>query len=105
YNVGYRASWDSVTGKVNDIVIEDNTKAWSGDHCIDPAHVPGVFFINFKINTRTPAIIDIAPTVLSLFGLAVPGHMDGRPLVEASQAEPAPAESAPTSGQKKKKSS
>jgi predicted AlkP superfamily phosphohydrolase/phosphomutase len=105
YNVGYRASWDSVTGKVNDIVIEDNTKAWSGDHCIDPVHVPGVFFSNFKINTRTPSIIDIAPTVLSLFGLAVPGHMDGRPLVEASEAEPAPAERPPKSGQKRKKSS
>ncbi len=104
YNVGYRASWDSVTGKVNDIIIEDNTKAWSGDHCIDPAHVPGVFFSNFKINTRTPSIIDIAPTVLSLFGLAVPDHMDGRPLVEASQAEPAPAERLPQSGQKKEKS-
>jgi predicted AlkP superfamily phosphohydrolase/phosphomutase len=105
YNVGYRASWDSVTGQVSDIIIEDNTKAWSGDHCIDPALVPGVFFSNFKINTGTPSIIDIAPTVLSLFGLAVPGHMDGRPLVEASQAKPAPAAGkTPKSGPRKEKS-
>ena len=44
YNAGYRASWESVTGKVTGAVFEDNTKAWSGDHCIDPRRVPGVFF-------------------------------------------------------------
>ena len=35
-------------------------------------------------------IIDVAPTVLHLFGLPVPSYMDGRPLYEAiklSQAE------------------
>jgi predicted AlkP superfamily phosphohydrolase/phosphomutase len=86
YNQGYRASWDSVTGIVNDIIFEDNKKAWSGDHCIDPRHVPGVFFSTRKINTKTPAIMDIAPTVLTLFGLPVPTHMDGRVLVDASAA-------------------
>ena len=105
YNIGYRASWDSVTGKVSDIVFEDNIKAWSGDHCIDPAHVPGVFFSNFKIKTQTPSIMDVAPTVLSLFGLAVPGHMDGRPLVEAAQAKPAVAAPSARPEKKKKKPS
>jgi predicted AlkP superfamily phosphohydrolase/phosphomutase len=78
YSEGYRASWDSVTGIVNDVVLEDNVKAWSGDHCIDPALVPGVFFSNIKINTPEPSIMDIAPTVLDLFGIAKPAHMDGR---------------------------
>ena len=105
YNIGYRASWDSVTGKVSDIVFEDNIKAWSGDHCIDPVHVPGVFFSNFKIKTQTPSIMDVAPTVLSLFGLAVPGHMDGRPLVEAAQAKPAAAGPSARPEKKKKKPS
>jgi predicted AlkP superfamily phosphohydrolase/phosphomutase len=82
YNEGYRVSWDSVTGKVNDILFEDNTKAWSGDHCIDPRIVPGILFCNRKINTNSPAIIDIAPTVLNLFGLEAPKHMDGRYLIE-----------------------
>ena len=81
YNQGFRASWDSVTGKVNSTVFEDNTKAWSGDHCIDPRHVPGVFFFSHKIEAKAPSIMDVAPTVLTLFGLPVPGHMDGRPLV------------------------
>jgi predicted AlkP superfamily phosphohydrolase/phosphomutase len=81
YNQGFRASWDSVTGKVDSTVFEDNTKAWSGDHCIDPRHVPGVFFFSHKIEAKAPSIMDVAPTVLTLFGLPVPEHMEGRPLV------------------------
>jgi predicted AlkP superfamily phosphohydrolase/phosphomutase len=83
YNEGYRASWDSVTGKVNGRIIEDNPKAWSGDHCIDPGHVPGVFFSSERINTKTPSIMDIAPTVLELFNVKVPAHMDGHSLIAA----------------------
>lgn len=81
YNEGYRVSWDSVIGKVNTAVFEDNTKAWSGDHCIDPRIVPGIVLCDRKINTQTPAIIDIAPTALELFGLEAPPHMDGRSLL------------------------
>jgi predicted AlkP superfamily phosphohydrolase/phosphomutase len=84
YNEGYRASWDGVTGIVDDIVIEDNAKAWSGDHCIDPALVPGVLFSNLELKTRDPSIMDIAPTVLELFGITPPAHMDGRGLVDVA---------------------
>jgi predicted AlkP superfamily phosphohydrolase/phosphomutase len=84
YNEGYRASWDGVTGIVNDVVIEDNAKAWSGDHCIDPALVPGVLFSSLKIKRPDPSIMDVAPTVLELFGIAPPAHMDGRGLVDVA---------------------
>jgi predicted AlkP superfamily phosphohydrolase/phosphomutase len=84
YNIDYRVSWDSVTGKVNTTVFEDNTKAWSGDHCIDPRIVPGVLFSSKKINTKTPSIVDIAPTALDLFGIDIPGHMDGRAIIDIS---------------------
>jgi len=83
YNDGYRVSWDSVTGRVNNIVFEDNRKAWSGDHCIDPRIVPGIFFCTQKINTKTPSIMDIAPTALELFGLQTPSHMDGHLLIDS----------------------
>ncbi|MFW6160782.1 MAG: alkaline phosphatase family protein [Acidobacteriota bacterium] len=82
YNEGYRVSWDSVVGKVNSIGFEDNIKAWSGDHCIDPRQVPGVFFCNQKISNENPAIVDIAPTALKLFGISPPSHMDGKPLID-----------------------
>jgi predicted AlkP superfamily phosphohydrolase/phosphomutase len=81
YNQGYRVSWDSVTGKVNSSVVQNNTKAWSGDHCIDPEIVPGIFFCNQKIDKKKADIVDIAPTVLRLFSIEPPSHMDGSSLI------------------------
>jgi predicted AlkP superfamily phosphohydrolase/phosphomutase len=80
YNAGYRTSWDCATGVVAGAVIDDNVKAWSGDHCIDPRLVPGVFFCNRTTTAEDPALIDIAPTALQLFGIMPPAHMDGRVL-------------------------
>ncbi|MBI4880223.1 MAG: alkaline phosphatase family protein [Planctomycetes bacterium] len=80
YAIGYRASWDCAVGKVDGTIIEDNVKSWSGDHCIDPRQVPGVFFCNRKIDGDAPRILDIAPTILHLFGVAIPPHMDGASL-------------------------
>ena len=80
YNAGYRTSWDCATGVVAGPVFEDNVKPWSGDHCIDPRLVPGVFFCNRQISTAEPSLIDIAPTALRLFGITPPPYMDGRPL-------------------------
>jgi predicted AlkP superfamily phosphohydrolase/phosphomutase len=89
YNAGYRASWDGVTGIVTGTVFEDNVKAWSGDHCIDPPCVPGVLFSNLKLASSDPSIMDIAPTVLELFGLQPPAHMDGASLLaKAGAASP-----------------
>ncbi len=78
YNHGYRISWDGATGVVAGPLWEDNVKAWSGDHGVDPRLVPGVFFCNREIEASDPAIIDIAPSVLRLFGQKVPAHMDGK---------------------------
>lgn len=89
YNHGYRVSWDCATGMVAGALFEDNVKAWSGDHCVDPEIVPGVFFCNHAIDKRDPALIDIAPTVLRLFGIDAPAHMDGKPLFEKPPASPA----------------
>ncbi len=77
YNIGYRISWNGATGVINDKMIEDNTKAWSGDHCIDPKLVPGVIFCNKSIPEPNPALIDMAPSVLDLFGISRPKYMDG----------------------------
>lgn len=83
YAEGYRASWKGVQGHVDDVVFDDNDKAWSGDHCIDPALVPGVLITNQRLvpEGRAPAIADLAPTLLDLFGVKVPRHVDGRSLV------------------------
>jgi predicted AlkP superfamily phosphohydrolase/phosphomutase len=85
YNAGYRASWDGATGVVAGPVFEDNTKPWSGDHCVDPRLVPGVFFCNRRVTADGDlSIVDVAPTALRLFGLAPPPHMEGRAWAVAS---------------------
>lgn len=87
YDGGYRNSWDCATGAVPREVFSDNTKSWSGDHCVDPRIVPGVFFSNLPIAREQPNILDIAPSVLALFGQAIPGYMQGQPLF-AAQGQP-----------------
>ena len=82
YNVGYRHSWESATGVVAGPVFQDNCKAWSGDHCIDPRLVPGVLFCSRPIERSDPALIDIAPTALRLFGIEPPSYMEGTPLFQ-----------------------
>lgn len=88
YGEGFRASWDSVMGKVTSQIFEDNLKAWSGDHCVDPRLVPGVLFSNCRITEEKPAIVDVAPTMLKLFGLGIPAHIDGKPWTVLTEAAP-----------------
>ncbi len=90
YHKGFRHSWECATGSVTKEVFTDNTRSWSGDHCVDPRLVPGVFWSTRKINTDKPALLDLAPTVLDLFGLDVPGYMQGKPLFGEHAARPTP---------------
>ncbi|GJM15469.1 MAG: hypothetical protein DHS20C13_07960 [Thermodesulfobacteriota bacterium] len=82
YNAGYRSSWTCAVGQITESVFEDNTKHWSGDHCVDPKIVPGVLFSNLKVSKTDPHLIDMAPTVLKLFGINIPTYMQGSPLLE-----------------------
>jgi predicted AlkP superfamily phosphohydrolase/phosphomutase len=81
YAPGYRASWEAAQGKAGGPVISDNTRRWSGDHCLDPELVPGVLFCSRPLGPDEPRITDIAPTILALFGVPVPHYMEGRPLL------------------------
>lgn len=81
YAEGYRTSWDAAVGKVTAAVFEDNRKAWSGDHSVDPVTVPGILVSNCRITASDPGIEDMAPTALALFGVERPAWMEGKPLV------------------------
>jgi predicted AlkP superfamily phosphohydrolase/phosphomutase len=81
YNRGYRASWDTILGGFPRQHVLDNTDAWSGDHCVDPAVVPGVLLSSRPLSKVAPRIEDLAPTILDAFGVPVPEGMTGRKLV------------------------
>jgi predicted AlkP superfamily phosphohydrolase/phosphomutase len=80
FHEGYRVSWDCARGAVGPDVFEDNVRAWSGDHCMDPEIVPGVLFSSVPLPGEGPRLMDIGPTVLDLLGVDVPKHMMGRSL-------------------------
>ncbi len=76
---GYRFSWKAAIGEIEKDVFSYNTRSWGGDHCVDRSLVPGIFLCNRKLDLSAGVgLIDMAPTVLDLFGVTVPAHMDGK---------------------------
>ena len=81
FEPGYRISWQTTLGGTPPDVIEPNKNNWSGDHCsMDSDLTAGIFFSNRKLKRAAPRIIDMAPSVLALFGIPIPGDMDGEPI-------------------------
>ena len=82
FHNGFRASWDNAVGRTDGPIFQTNDRHWRADHIVDHSLVPGILLSNRKLVTapHAPHIVDIAPTVLELFGLDVPSHMDGRSL-------------------------
>jgi predicted AlkP superfamily phosphohydrolase/phosphomutase len=78
YARGYRASWETMLGELTDEILLDNISAWSADHCADAAEVPGILFTNRPIKHPSPALVDIAPSILAEFNLPTPKDMTGR---------------------------
>lgn len=86
YEHGYRVGWETAVGRTTDQVFHDNKKAWSGDHCVDPTLVPGVLFCNHRLEAENPRLVDLAPTVLDVFGVPAPDYMDGKAIAIADAA-------------------
>jgi predicted AlkP superfamily phosphohydrolase/phosphomutase len=80
YAPGYRASWDTTTGKVPAKLIEPNIDEWTGDHCIDSRAVPGVLLSNRPLRAREGGLADLTVSVLGYFGVAPSAGMTGKPL-------------------------
>ncbi len=76
----YRASWSTAEGGSPLALLEDNTDRWSGDHCIAHQLVPGILVTNRTVQLDDPNLTDLAPTILSLYGIDAPPQMTGRVL-------------------------
>jgi predicted AlkP superfamily phosphohydrolase/phosphomutase len=74
---GWRGSNESALGDLTATVFEDNLLKWSGDHCMAADEVPGVILCNRPIAKSDPALLDLAPTFLRLFGLEPTPEMVG----------------------------
>ena len=86
YRRGFRSSDDSALGAVGDRVFEPNRDRWSGDHCMDPAGVPGVFFANAPLAAGPrPSLQDLAPTILRFFDITPPADLGGRALFSTEE--------------------
>jgi predicted AlkP superfamily phosphohydrolase/phosphomutase len=75
---GYRASWQTALGAVPRELLEDNTQAWIGDHCMAAERVPGVLFSNRPVRLDSPHLWDITATILGEFGVPKANGMIGQ---------------------------
>ena len=78
YARGYRASWATCLGDITEDILLNNDQAWSADHCADALEVPGVLFANKPMAAKSPSLIDVAPSILTEFGLKTPVTMNGK---------------------------
>jgi len=78
YSRDYRGSWKTALGDITDEILLDNDSAWAADHCMDVSEVPGVLFSNKPIAVSDPSLVDLAPSILTEFGLKIPSTMVGR---------------------------
>ncbi|GAB4372515.1 MAG: hypothetical protein Kow0062_08880 [Acidobacteriota bacterium] len=79
--ITYRVSWQDTLGGLSTAVFEDNDRTWSADHCsLEPTLIPGILFVNRRLDVERPRMIDVAPSILAELGLDPPGELDGRPV-------------------------
>ncbi len=85
YYRGWRGSNESAMGKIPDTQFEDNMLKWSGDHCIAASEVPGILMANRPVRRDNPSLLDMAPTILRLFGIEPPQEMVGGDIFSSDQ--------------------
>ncbi len=78
YNWAFRSSWENPLGEFPRQLLVDNLDAWSGDHSIDPALVPGVLLSNRQIVLESPALYDLTVAILDEYGVAKLPEMLGQ---------------------------
>ncbi len=69
YARGTRVASDSALGIVGPEVFSDNREPWSGDHSMDPAHVPGVLFASRPLKVPSDRLQTLAASILAEFGV------------------------------------
>ncbi len=81
-SLNYRVSWQTALGGIPPDYFEEHASKWSGDHCsLDPEVVKGIFLSNVPFDlSEEPEMLDMHPTILSLFDVAPGPGVYGRVL-------------------------
>jgi predicted AlkP superfamily phosphohydrolase/phosphomutase len=69
YAKGTRSSDVSALGGLTPETIADNRDAWNGDHCMDPAAVPGILLSSRPLRKAAPNLQTVAAAILAEFGI------------------------------------
>src|SRR5262245_27139825 len=69
YAKGTRSSDVSALGGLTPETIVDNRDAWNGDHCMDPASVPGILLTSRTLRKAAPKLQTLAAAILAEFGI------------------------------------
>lgn len=77
YDREYGCSDDSTLGEITQLVIEDNTDYWSGNHLMAPEVVPGILLTNAKLAHAGYNLTDVTMTLLDYYGIAPTPGMIG----------------------------
>jgi predicted AlkP superfamily phosphohydrolase/phosphomutase len=67
YAGGTRVSNQSALGEFPPEVFADNHDEWSGDHCMDPAVVPGVLATSRPLSRKVSSLDELAGAILAEF--------------------------------------
>lgn len=77
FHRGYRGINPDPQVSIIGQILSDAKGPWSADHSVAAEEVPGVLFCNRPIDSKSPSLIDIAPSILELYELQTPDTMDG----------------------------
>ena len=69
YDAGYGCSDDSTLGGTAAVLIEDQTRGFTGNHLMDAEVVPGVLLTNRRLTSDGHDLTDLTATLLDHYGL------------------------------------
>ena len=69
YASGTRTSDESALGSVPPQALVDNRSPWNGDHCMDPAFVPGILLTSRPLHRPATHLGDLAAAILAEAGI------------------------------------
>jgi predicted AlkP superfamily phosphohydrolase/phosphomutase len=81
YDRGYGHSDESTLGELPEVLIEDNTSKWSGNHLMAPEVVPGVLLANRPLLGDSHDLRDVTATLYAWYGIPLLDGMAGTPVL------------------------